>query len=471
MTRAPAHLRLMDPADDDRPDLSAVPVHLPDDGRLAHPATCEERASEQSTHQGCENSIVGFVCDLLRAPAEAVGTLARGAQEAALLTLQGARDARPGLRRPTLVLPESASPVWFTACDALGVVAVTVPIDSAGRVGLGGLAAAITEETVLVVASAPSFTHGVVDPIAWIAAACAATGTPLHVDATAGGWAIAYRRLAEPDGERRQPMPTWDFDVPGVTSLTLDVGPDRGVGSDLSVIVHRSTGTRQPLHLARLARRGPQLWPTPWRAPSGLVDDVAETLREIGHEGCSALAHAALGATADLAALLDELPGVAVAAPAEATHLTLRATSGLDPFLLADCWLRRGWASTPVTLVTGETVLRIAVTAAMGEHVAQCAADLTAALEECRGHGGTELDPRLARYLGHLRDDVVDDRAAHLLIDAAAVLDEHDDGSPSRTSQRSTYQLLQAASPRVRRGLLAAHHDRRSTPTRRTTVE
>ena len=52
-----------------------------------------------------ENDLVGFACDLLDAPASAVGTVTSGGTESVLLAVQGARDSRPGRRTPAMVLP------------------------------------------------------------------------------------------------------------------------------------------------------------------------------------------------------------------------------------------------------------------------------------------------------------------------------------------------------------------------------
>src|SRR5947208_11373206 len=52
-----------------------------------------------------ENELVGRTCDLLGAPADAVGTVTSGGTESVLLAVQTARDARPDIERPELVVP------------------------------------------------------------------------------------------------------------------------------------------------------------------------------------------------------------------------------------------------------------------------------------------------------------------------------------------------------------------------------
>ena len=74
----------------------------------------------------------------------------------------------------------------------------------------------------LVVASAPSYAHGVVDEIPAIAAASQARGVPCHVDACIGGIVLAYAR---PDGAPSRPdgAPGFDLSVPGVSSIAFDL--------------------------------------------------------------------------------------------------------------------------------------------------------------------------------------------------------------------------------------------------------
>jgi sphinganine-1-phosphate aldolase len=67
----------------------------------------------------------------------------------------------------------------------------------------------ITSNTVVVVASAPGFPHGVVDDVSGIAAAAAKRGVLCHVDACLGGYLLPFVEQLGYD------VPTFDFRVPG----------------------------------------------------------------------------------------------------------------------------------------------------------------------------------------------------------------------------------------------------------------
>ena len=470
MTTASAALRLMKTAEENaetsgEPSLTSVVGTGPDDGRLAHRAThgatqgVTRGAPDAKRRQETENELVGFVCDLLQASDSAVGTISGGLDESALMVVRAARDARPHLRRPTVVLPQPAHPAWFAAAAAVGVSTTVAPVADDGSLQVGPMTPLIRDQTVLVVASAPSYTHGRVDPVGWIAAACTAHAVPLHVDASSGGWALAYAELA---GRVRQP---WGFAVPGVSSITLDVGPDRGVAADVSVLIHRDPAGRRAVHAAALASRGPLDTGVAWSASTSTLSEVNETLREVGHLQCAKLALDALDATAELVTGLLDSRGITVAAQPDATTLVLRADATCDAFVFADALHQRGWTAQPFFPDQGPPMLRFAVTAAMLPLVPQCLAAMDDAVSEARARGRAQVDPTLERLLEKLDPQDVSVYAAELLLDAAAVLDESDPDQPERS--QATNLLLKAAPPEIRELLLTYQRDRLSRPVRK----
>ena len=463
MTRAPAHLQLMKRAagtPDGSPETTLSPVggSGPDDGRLAHPATRRRGSTTPSLHEA-EARVLGFAADLLEAPDGATGLVAVGVHEAALAVVRGARAAHPGQRHVSMVVPGSAHPAWFAAAVTVGLVPVVVTVDAGGRAPLSAMVGAIRDDTVLVVASAPSWTHGTVDPIGWIAAATAAKGVPLHVDAAHGGWTLAYAERSGRVGT------SWGFAVGGVCSITLDVGPESGAATDLVAVLHRDPAGARAFTDATLAR-GPLDLPSTWTRPGALLADAVETLDEIGHDGFAALAAEALQATAAVVDGLAGMRGVQLVARPGAAVLTLRTDTSCDVFTLADALHARGWTTHPVLPESGAPLLRLPVTAASMALVSDLLAALEESVAEARLRGRAQVDPTLAQLLDRLDPDDVSDYAAHLLLDAAATLDTSD---PDRAGNRSATDLLiAAAAPGVREALLAVHRQRLVRPVRPT---
>ena len=190
-----------------------------------------------------ENDLVGFGCDLLDAPADAVGTVTSGGTESVLLAVQAARDARPDVTSPRRVLPSTAHAAFAKAAHYFGVEAVVVPVGPDFRADPAATAAAVDadrDRTVLVVASAPSYAHGVVDPVTELAALAAARGLRCHVDACIGGWVLPYAaRLG-------RPVPLWTFAVEGVTSISVDLHKYAYAPKGTSILLHRTPALRRP---------------------------------------------------------------------------------------------------------------------------------------------------------------------------------------------------------------------------------
>ena len=103
------------------------------------------------------------------------------------------------------------------------------------RADPAAMAAAVDDTTVLVVASAPSYAHGVVDPVPEIAALAAARGIRCHVDACIGGWVLPHLDDAPP----------WTFAVDGVTSISVDLHKYAYTPKGVSVLLHRTPALRR----------------------------------------------------------------------------------------------------------------------------------------------------------------------------------------------------------------------------------
>lgn len=175
-----------------------------------------------------EADLVSFGRRLLHGPA-AVGSVTSGGTESCLLAVAAARDRWVGSHRtnradhpgspPRMVLPSTAHAAFHKAAHYLGLELDVVPVDPAtGSPTAGSLIDRFTDHTALVVVSAPSYPHGVMDPVAETAAAAAARGIACHVDACIGGLVLPFWAAA--GGAE---VPPWDFQVPGVSSISADL--------------------------------------------------------------------------------------------------------------------------------------------------------------------------------------------------------------------------------------------------------
>ena len=186
-----------------------------------------------------ENDLVGWAARLLQGTT-AVGTVTSGGTESILLAVQAARDASPDIGSPSMVLPSTAHAAFHKAAHYFGVRAVVVDVDpETFRARPDDMATACDDTTVLVVASAPSYAHGVMDPVPAVAAVAAERGIRCHVDACIGGWVLPYLRLDGVD------VPAFDFAVPGVTSISVDLHKYAYTPKGASILLHRDAALRR----------------------------------------------------------------------------------------------------------------------------------------------------------------------------------------------------------------------------------
>jgi glutamate/tyrosine decarboxylase-like PLP-dependent enzyme len=139
-----------------------------------------------------------------------------------------------------MILPTTAHAAFHKAAHYLGVAAVTVSVDPRTfRASVDQVRTAISDQTILIVGSAPSYAHGVVDPIAELAEVARQKDLWLHVDACMGGFLLPYlRRLGEP-------VPAFDFRVPGVTSISMDLHKYAYTPKGASLILYRDKNYRR----------------------------------------------------------------------------------------------------------------------------------------------------------------------------------------------------------------------------------
>ncbi|HEX5596752.1 MAG TPA: aminotransferase class V-fold PLP-dependent enzyme [Micromonosporaceae bacterium] len=420
-----------------------------------------------------ENALVGAAAKLLgggpgtTAPG-VVGAVTGGGTESLILAVKAARDAHPEIERPRLVIPATAHAAFAKAAHYLRVAFDVVPVSPQTlRPSPADITAAIGPETVLVACSAPSYAHGVVDPVTEIAAAAATAGVRCHVDACFGGWMLPFlRRLGAT-------VPAFDFSVPGVTSISVDLHKYAYCPKGVSVLLHRDADLRRPQYFAYADWPGytvinPAISST---RSGGPVAAAYATLRHLGEEGYLALAAATRTAVAGLATAVSSVPGLRLMPEPESTVVCFTSDDPrVDIFVLADELTLRGWHTQP-QFRYGElpASLHLTVTAAVAPRVAEFGPDLRAAAQAAGAAGPVPLpDELLALAAGLTAEAVTPDLVAVLAgnlgftaangagSDAIGGADGGSGGGPGPLPERMApvNTLLNVASARVRELLL-----------------
>jgi glutamate/tyrosine decarboxylase-like PLP-dependent enzyme len=416
-----------------------------------------------------ENELVGFACRLLDAPDTAVGTVTSGGTESILLAVQGARDSRPDVTRPRMVLPSTAHAAFHKAAHYFGVEAVLVPVGSDFRADARAMAAAIDDDTVLVVASAPSYAHGVVDPVTEIAAAAAARGVRCHVDACIGGWVLPYAARLGRD------VPGWTFAVEGVTSISVDTHKYAYAPKGTSLLLHRDPGLRRPQFFASAA------WPgytmlnatTQSTRSGGPIAGTWAVVEHIGDSGYVELADRAFAAVDAIVACIEREAALRLVVAPDSTLVTLATDDSLDPFTLTDELVSRGWYVQPQLSFSGDgPSIHLSVSAGTLPHVEELASALTESVAAAQAAGPVTVDPDVVAFIEGLDPAALGDEDFDGLLAASGLVGASVDGGlelPTRMAEVNA--MLDVASPAMREALLIAFLDRLQRPAGATAEE
>ncbi len=409
-----------------------------------------------------ENALVGAASALLGGGpgSTVVGNLTSGGTESLILAVKAARDAHPS-RNPTLVLPGTGHPSFFKAAAYLRVRPVVVPVRSETlRPNSTDVAAAITDDTVLVACSAPAYPYGLIDPVSEIATEAAARGVRCHVDACFGGWTLPYlRRLGVL-------VPAFDFSVPGVTSVSVDLHKYGYAPKGVSVLLHRSDELRASQYFAYAEWPGYTVVnPTVASTRSGgPIAAAYATLRHLGDDGYERLVALTHQAVRMLAAAVSTVDGLRLVAEPETTVLAFTSVDpALDLFVLADELASRGWHTQPQLALPAGTVvtpdglprsIHLTVTAAVAPQAVAFGKDLAEAVDATRAHGPEPVDPSLLEFAAALTPE-------HLTVDTVTGLAEGlgftlGAGAPLPPRRATINTLVEAAAPPVREALFSA---------------
>jgi sphinganine-1-phosphate aldolase len=188
------------------------------------------------------------------------------------------------------------------------------------------------------VGSAPSYPHGVVDPITELAAIARASGLLCHVDACVGGFTLPFVRALG------HPVPDFDFRVPGVTSLSADLHKYGYAAKGASVILYRTRELRRHQFFIYTDWPG-GVYPSPALAgtrPGGPIAAAWAVLNYLGWEGYLEITGRVMEATHRIQQGIAAIPGIKVLGKPDASVFAI-GSDGVDVYEVADELALRGW--------------------------------------------------------------------------------------------------------------------------------
>ena len=193
-----------------------------------------------------DSEVVEMALGVLNAPEGAAGAFTSGGTESVLMAILLARDwarkHRPEVARPVILMPRTAHPAFTKGAHYFGLETRRIPQGADFCADVAAMEAAMSDDVVLVVGSAPCYPFGVVDPIAELSELAAKTGAWMHVDACVGGYVLPFVRKLGYE------VPDFDFRVPGVFSISADLHKFGYTPKDASTILFRTEAMKEVGH-------------------------------------------------------------------------------------------------------------------------------------------------------------------------------------------------------------------------------
>lgn len=340
-----------------------------------------------------ETDVVRMIATLLRGDENVVGHLTTGGTESIMLAVKTARDwarvLHPEITRPEMVLPKTAHASFHKAAHYLGVTPVVVDINPATfKVEAEAMRAAITEHTILLVASSPSYSQGVIDPIAEIGEIAQEKNLLFHVDGCVGGIHLSFMRKLGYD------LPDFDFSVPGVTSISADLHKYGYAAKGASTILYCSKDIRKYQIFACTDTTAYTLInPTVLSTKSGgPMAGAWATLTFLGEEGFMHIVKTVQETTQKLIEGINAIPELEVLGQPAMCMFSFKSEV-INVYQLADAMAKRGWYiqgqfSTPLT----PRNLHISVNYGTTHQAEALLADLRECVEEVKGMDPIDSD-------------------------------------------------------------------------------
>ncbi|MEO7125967.1 MAG: aminotransferase class V-fold PLP-dependent enzyme [Nakamurella sp.] len=347
-----------------------------------------------------EGDLVATAAALLGGGPTTVGTVTSGGTESCMLAVAAARDGAPHITAPRMVIASSAHAAFHKAAHYFGVTIDMVDVDPVTlRANPAAMEAAIGPNTVLVVASAPSYAHGVIDPITPIAAAAAERGVRCHVDACIGGWILgSWRRFGVVVGQR--PLPPFDLAVPGVTSISVDLHKYAYTPKGASVLLHASAELRASQYFVETQWPGYAMLNTTLQSTrsGGPIAAAWAVVKRLGDSGYRDIAVRTASAVEAISRGVAAIDGLRLLAEPDATLIAV-ATAATEPadgepasgpnvFAIADEMAARGYYIQPQFAFRGVPAsLHMTVTAANAGNEAELIAALAQSVDAAAAVG------------------------------------------------------------------------------------
>ncbi|MCX8064613.1 MAG: aspartate aminotransferase family protein [Candidatus Hydrogenedentes bacterium] len=292
-----------------------------------------------------ESEVVRMVANLLNGDDGVVGCMTSGGTESILLAMKTYRDYIRNRRRdrffiPEVIVPDTAHVAFEKAGEYFDIKIVHAPVDSEGRVDVDAVERRITSKTVAVVGSAPNYPCGAVDPIIELGKLAQRYNLLLHVDACIGGMVLPWWEKLGKE------VPLFDFRVPGVTSISVDIHKYGYSAKGASVILYKSIEFMREQIFVYVNWPG-GIYMSPGMLgtrPGGAIASAWATLMSIGEKGYMDNSKLLIDTVERFQEGIRSIPGLDIVGnPCGPVFAYYSTDKNLNIYAVADVMEEKGW--------------------------------------------------------------------------------------------------------------------------------
>jgi glutamate/tyrosine decarboxylase-like PLP-dependent enzyme len=286
-----------------------------------------------------ETEVVSMCLSLFNGSGDSSGIMTSGGTESILMAVKSAKAyayKTKGIQHPEVIMSVSAHPAFNKACEYFGIKLKILPVADSYHAVPGNYEKAITNNTILIVASAPSYPQGVVDPIPEIGQIALKSKIPMHVDACVGGFLLPFIK------DRN--FSDFDLGVPGVTSLSADVHKYGYASKGSSVLLYNDNELRKSQFYIYTGWPGgiyasPSIMGT---RPGGAIAVAWTVLQLLGREGYEEMVAITMSTAKKYQEFLETFDGISVIGKPDTCIFSIEANS-FNIYELGDEMHELGW--------------------------------------------------------------------------------------------------------------------------------
>lgn len=291
-----------------------------------------------------EAEVIAMTASLMSNGSDDVcGTLSSGGTESIFLATKTHREyyrQKHGITQPEIIACVTAHAAIDKACEILGIKLIKVPVDPKTlQVDLAAVKWNITANTIMLYSSAPNFPQGIIDDIEALSAIAVTNDVGLHVDCCLGGFILPFAK------KLRANIPKFDFELPGVTSMSCDTHKYGYASKGTSVVLYKTKELRRYQYFAYPDWTG-GLYVTPTLAgsrPGALSAAAWASMMRLGYDGFMKNTEAILSTAEEIKAGIAKIDGLFVLGDPLVMVICFGG-KGVNILKVSDAMAKSGWS-------------------------------------------------------------------------------------------------------------------------------